>query len=169
MNKIQIETKRLGDIADIQWGDTSTTKAKYADSGYKAFSASGNDGLLPYYDFNREGIILSAIGAACGRIWYTNGKWSCIKNTIRFWSNNEKVARTQFLYYAIDPRKWIISGSAQPFITLASARSYKIGLPSIENQSKIIDILSCIDEKIKSNNSTNDNLHYILYSPINIR
>ena len=33
--------KRLGDIASISWGDTSTTKASYVDYGYAAYSASG--------------------------------------------------------------------------------------------------------------------------------
>ena len=145
----------LGDIADVQWGDTSTTKAKYTKSGYRAFSASGNDGNLPYYDYDREGIVLSAIGAACGRFWYTSGKWSCIKNTIRFWSKDETVCLTRYLSYAISPDAWTISGSAQPFITLRSARNYKLNLPDLSTQKKIVHILSAIDQKIELNNQQN--------------
>lgn len=150
----------LGDIADVQWGDTSTTKAKYTNDGYKAFSASGNDGNLPYYDYDREGIVLSAIGAACGRFWYTSGKWSCIKNTIRFWSIDENICLTKYLFYAINPKSWIISGSAQPFITLKSARNYRLRLPDLETQKKIVRILSVLDQKIELNNSNSR----VLYS-----
>ena len=34
--------------------------------------------------------VLSAIGAQCGRTWLARGKWSCIKNTIRFWSKDDR-------------------------------------------------------------------------------
>ncbi len=149
----------LGDIADVQWGDTTVTKAKYiSDSGYKAFSASGCDGKLPYFDFDREGVVLSAIGAACGKIWYTSGKWSSIKNTIHFWSKNEDVVLTKYLAYAINPKKWIISGSAQPFITLQNARKYRIRLPDAKTQQKIVRILSALDNKIELNTQQNETL-----------
>lgn len=151
----------LGDIADVQWGDTSTTKAKYTNDGYKAFSASGNDGNLPYYDYDREGIVLSAIGAACGRFWYTSGKWSCIKNTIRFWSIDENICLTKYLFYAINPKSWIISGSAQPFITLKSARNYRLRLPDLKTQKKNVRILSALDQKIELNNSVIQSLYNI--------
>jgi type I restriction enzyme S subunit len=91
--------KKLGSLADISWGDTSTTKASYVEDGYHAFSATGKDGKLDHYDFDKEGIVLSAIGANCGRTWFARGKWSCIKNTIRFWATNE-FTTTEFLFFA---------------------------------------------------------------------
>jgi type I restriction enzyme S subunit len=80
------EYQKLQTLADVNWGDTKTTKKSYTEEGYTAFSASGPDGLLPYHDFERVGVVLSAIGANCGVTWLARGKWSCIKNTIRFWS-----------------------------------------------------------------------------------
>ena len=74
---------RLSDIADIGWGDLSVTKKSYVEDGFTAFSATGADGLLPHYDFDEDGIVVSAIGANCGKIWRAYGKWSCIKNTMR--------------------------------------------------------------------------------------
>ena len=91
------ERRRLGDIADLSWGDTKTTKAAYATEGYAAYSASGLDGLLPWFDFDCEGIVLSAIGANCGKVFFASGKWSCIKNTIRFWGK-PGIADTRFLF-----------------------------------------------------------------------
>ena len=60
------EVKKLGDIADISWGDTSTTKASYVEEGFSAYSASGLDGKLDHHDFDRTGIVLSAARARSG-------------------------------------------------------------------------------------------------------
>jgi type I restriction enzyme S subunit len=141
---------QLGDIADIQWGDTSVTKASYVkEAGFKAFSASGPDGWLDYFDFDRVGIALSAIGANCGLTWYTTGKWSCIKNTICLWAIDAKTT-TEFLYFATKGKDfWPKRGSAQPFISLGDARSKQLVIPPLAVSiafSKIsADILSLIE------------------------
>ena len=88
---MNVPVVRLGEIADVNWGDTSVTKSSYVDQGYPAYSATGADGFLPYADYDRQGIILSAIGARCGKIWFAEGKWSCIKNTIRYWSTDDRL------------------------------------------------------------------------------
>jgi type I restriction enzyme S subunit len=123
------EVKRLTDIADISWGDTSTTKASYVEEGYGAYSASGLDGKLDHYDFDRTGIVLSAIGAQCGRTWLARGKWSCIKNTIRFWSKDESVS-TEFLFVATEGQEfWPRRGAAQPFISQGDAERKELLTP----------------------------------------
>lgn len=142
---------RLGDVADVRWGDTSTTKAKYTDTGYIAFSASGPDGLLPYADYNCTGVVLSAIGTQCGKTWLARGQWSCIKNTIRFFSSN-KEADTAYLYWATkNPDIWPQKGSGQPFITQTDARNIEIPLPSIYMQQGIARTLGALDDKIELN------------------
>lgn len=122
-----IET--LGALADIQWGDTSTTKKSYTPSGFRAYSASGPDGFMPTFDYDRVGVVLSAIGAQCGKIWLARGQWSCIKNTMRFWGCTDSVS-TEYLYLALaDPKKWPKRGAAQPFVSLGDARRIKILRP----------------------------------------
>ncbi|MFM7551094.1 MAG: restriction endonuclease subunit S [Cyanobacteriota bacterium] len=123
------EVKKLGTLADISWGDTSTTKAAYVEEGYAAYSASGLDGKLDHYDFDRVGIVLSAIGAQCGKTWLARGKWSCIKNTIRFWSKNECVS-TEFLFIAtLGQDFWPRRGAAQPFISQGDAERIDVLIP----------------------------------------
>lgn len=145
---------RLSEVADLSWGDTSTTKASYVQKGerYTAFSAAGADGFLPYFDFDRPGVVLSAIGANAGTTWLAKGKWSCIKNTIRFFSRDESVADTRFLYWATRvPGMWPLRGSAQPFISQADARRVKVSLPPIAEQRAIAETLGALDDKIESN------------------
>ena len=123
------EVKNLGSLADIKWGDTSTTKESYVEKGYAAYSASGLDGQLDHYDFDRMGIVLSAIGAQCGKTWLASGKWSCIKNTIRFWAKNECVS-TEFLFIATQGQDfWPRRGAAQPFISQGDAERIDVLIP----------------------------------------
>ncbi len=88
---------KLGNVANVSWGDTNTTKKSYTESGHTAFSAKGPDGYLPYHDYDQVGVVVSAIGANSGMTWLAQGKWSCIKNTIRFWATASNLS-TYYLY-----------------------------------------------------------------------
>ncbi|MDX3908212.1 MAG: restriction endonuclease subunit S [Sphingobium sp.] len=149
---------RLGDVADVRWGDTNTTKASYTPNGFTAFSASGPDGFLPHYDYDRTGIVLSAIGSECGKVWLARGRWSCIKNTIRFFSNDPQV-RTEYLYWLSNregffPRR----GSGQPFISQGDARDCRVLIPDIKTQDAICELLGSLNDKIDINRRMNETL-----------
>ena len=122
---------RVEDILDVSWGDTDVTKKSYSEDGFPAFSAKGQDGYLQYYDYEQWGIVLSAIGANCGNTWIASGKWSCIKNTMRFIelkAENEFVP--YFYYLSKNPYFWPIRGSAQPFIGMNDVKKIKILIPN---------------------------------------
>lgn len=142
----------LGEVATISWGDTRTTKAAYTSEGFTAYSASGADGWLPHADHSTQGVVLSAIGAQCGKTWLTNREWSCIKNTMWFRAKEDS-ASTPFLYYATsDPDMWPKRGAAQPFIGLGDARQMLVPLPPLPTQHKIAAILSAYDDLIGNTN-----------------
>ncbi|HWO56405.1 MAG TPA: restriction endonuclease subunit S [bacterium] len=148
----------LGEVADVNWGDTSVTKASYVETGFRAYSASGPDGLLSYADFERVGVVLSAIGAECGRTWLAKGKWSCIKNTLRFWATHADVD-TEFLYWLTrDPAVWPKRGSAQPFISQGDARTLEVAYPPLIEQRAIAHILGTLDDKIELNRRMSETL-----------
>lgn len=152
------ELVKLGDVADIQWGDTSVTKASYVAEGFTAYSASGADGKLDYYDFDRKGIVLSAIGANCGKTWFAVGKWSCIKNTIRFWSSSNRVS-TEYLYFiTADENFWTKRGAAQPFISQGDARNTFIVCPDKETMDNFTNFASGTLEEINLLEKKNVNL-----------
>ena len=148
----------LEEVADVRWGDTSTTKAAYTETGFFAYSASGQDGYLPYADFHHKGVVLSAIGANCGKTWLAKGEWSCIKNTIRFWSKDPTVD-TEFLYWVTrNTEFWPKRGSAQPFIAQGDARTVNVTLPPLLDQQAIAHILGTLDDKIELNRRMNETL-----------
>lgn len=123
------EVVKLGDVADLGWGDTNTTKASYVEAGYLAYSASGPDGFMEHYDFDKNGIVVSAIGANCGKIWFATGKWSCIKNTIRIFANDGLMSEEYLFFLLNKPDGWPVRGSAQPFISQTDARNIEIPYP----------------------------------------
>ncbi len=133
---------KLGDVAKIDWGNTSLTKAYYKPYGYPAFSATGQDGFLDFYEHEGEAIIVSAIGAHCGKCFFASGKWVAIKNTIIV---KTQIINIRFLYYLLnDETKWPRSGSGQPFIGIGKARELLISFPPLSEQKKIAYVLSTI-------------------------
>ncbi|MDA9226528.1 restriction endonuclease subunit S, partial [bacterium] len=150
--------KKLEDISDLSWGDLNTTKKSYVETGFDAYSASGKDGKLPHFDFEKLGVVLSAIGANCGRTWLARGKWSCIKNTIRFWSKC-KSTPTIFLFHTTRGNNfWPIRGSAQPFISQGDARSQKAIVPANGEAVSFGGIVGGYFEKISTNEDENKTL-----------
>ena len=118
----------VGLLATLAWGDTSKTKASYEASGYVAYSASGPDGFMSTVDHYGEGVVISAIGAQCGKTWFANGSWSCIKNTL--WLKGIVPLDTRYLYFATNERDfWPRRGAAQPFISLGDARTALVLAP----------------------------------------
>jgi len=145
------KVSKLGDIADVNWGDTNVTKKSYVDYGFLAFSAKGPDGFLPYYDYNRVGVVVSAIGANSGYTWLARGKWSCIKNTIRFWAIAPDIS-TEYLYFITHGNHiWPIRGSAQPFISQTDARNLPILHPADALAKQFGEIVAPMFEKMYFN------------------
>jgi len=141
----------LGEITDLTWGDTKTTKQSYIDEGFPAYSASGQDGYLPYYDFDRSGVVVSAIGAYAGKTWLVSGKWSCIKNTIRFWSIDENISNEYLYLYTQSENFWTLRGSAQPFISQTDSRNAKVIYPDNGLAKLYGEIVRVLFEQIKNN------------------
>jgi type I restriction enzyme S subunit len=152
------EVKRLKDIADLRWGDTSKTKASYIEEGYDAYSATGLDGKMDHYDFDREGVVLSAIGANCGKTWFASGKWSCIKNTIRFWSTSERIS-TEFLFIAtLREDFWPRRGAAQPFISQGDAEQIQLICPDSTTMAAFTSVANVTLKQITIFTGKNSNL-----------
>jgi len=132
---------RLGDIAKIDWGNTSITKASYVSEGYPAYSATGNDGFLSFAEHEKDGIVLSAIGARCGKCFIAKGKWTAIKNTITIFPKLDLVSLEYLFILLNDQKSWRIKGAGQPFITIGVAKEREIILPPLVKQKRITEIL----------------------------
>jgi restriction endonuclease S subunit len=140
----------LGEVAEASWGNTTVTKKQYKESGFTAFSASGPDGFVDWFEHDGEGVVLSAIGALCGKTWLADGKWTPIKNTIWIKSISEDCLTKYLFLISKMPDLWPIRGQAQPFISLGDVRQVAALIPPLTEQKRIVEIASSMDEVIQS-------------------
>lgn len=144
-----IETT-LDSVTECSWGNTETTKSKYVESGYLAYSASGADGFLDWFEHDRTAVVLSAIGAQCGKTWFAEGQWTSIKNTIWLKSDNSNLLDKYLFYLSNRDQFWQIRGQAQPFISLGDVKKTKVLLPPLTEQKRIVDLMSSVDSYIEA-------------------
>ena len=123
-------------------GDSTLIKGKlhkeYSDGLFPAFSASGQDVWHSEYRHEGTAIILSAVGARCGKCFFATGRWSAIANTHIIWPNTD-VADPEYLYFLFNNESfWIRGGSAQPFVKVKASLKQEIPLPSLVEQRRIV-------------------------------
>jgi type I restriction enzyme S subunit len=152
------EVKRLEQYVEQKAGNSKLIKGKlYAEPGegrFSGFSASGQDVWLDGYEHEGPAIIVSAVGARCGRCFFADGKWSAIANThILFPQQDDMDIRFLFEMVTRDGF-WVISGSGQPFVKVRDSLRQEVPLPSVPEQQKIANCLSSLDDLIRAQGET---------------
>jgi type I restriction enzyme S subunit len=133
---------RLLDVTRHHSGNSKLIKGKLrqtaAENLFPAFSASGQDVWREEHESEGDAIIVSAVGARCGKAFLASGKWSAIANTHVVWPDRNRIDR-KFLWYRInDERFWIRSGTAQPFVVVRKTFERPIALPPLDEQERIV-------------------------------
>jgi len=133
---------QLGDVCTIVPGGRSKlTGNDFTPSGFPAFGAGGLNGYLPNAEFSDPAVVLSSIGARCGKCFLAEGEWASLANTQLIFPDPDQVD-VRFLWYQLDDElAWHRSGTAQPFIKTSDVRSRRIFLPPIEEQRRIAAML----------------------------
>ena len=143
---------QLGSTCEIFGGGKLgfTKERHYQGSGVTAFSAAGPDGFVEKVEItDRDGVLLSAIGANCGRCFFASGNWTTLANVQAIIPKNGLDARYLF-YFVNRDGYWDRSGSAQPFIKPSSVHASWVAYPKAEaEQSKIAEVLSTVDRAIE--------------------
>ena len=147
---------QLKSIAKISaGGKLKLTKSNaYVEKGFTAFSAAGPDGFVSECEHTGEAVILSAIGARCGKAFFASGQWTTLANTCIIRADTEKIDH-RFLWYLLnDETYWHRSGTAQPFISPYDIRNAWIPLPPYLQQLSLVEKLdnlhkNCDQQKIQ--------------------
>ena len=162
---IKWETKRIEDIADIK---SSSIKSNVANGNYYnlTMGSVSEDGLLildkktnsninllkknqlimPTRDIGK-GLIIGRVALIDKDNKYVAG--NCL------YTLNIKHDDSRFIFYQINSEKYRldflkkVTGSAQLMITEKDVRTQKISIPCLQEQQKIADFLSTIDNKIE--------------------
>ncbi len=135
---------RLIHLVNHQSGNSKLIKGKLSsektDGLYDGYSASGQDVFCPNYEHEGEAIIVSAVGARCGKAFLAKGKWSAIANTHIVYPKSGM--NIKFLFYLMnDEEWWVRSGSAQPFVVVKESLERPFALPPYQEQKRIVEII----------------------------
>lgn len=139
-------TQRLADFCTIvAGGRRGWSGLHFVESGFPAFGAGGMNGFLPEAEFAQPGIVLSSIGARCGKCFIAAGQWSSLANTQLIFPD-PATCDVRFLWYQLnDEARWPRSGTAQPFIKPSAVKSHQVFLPPIEEQRRSAAVLDAAD------------------------
>jgi len=119
----------------------NTVELEQADNLFPGYSASGQDVWLPYYDYDGPAIVLSAVGAQCGKTFLAKGKWGTVANTTAFAIDTKK-ASPKFLHYMTNQKDfWEKDGSAQPYVKVSETLRKRFFIPDLATQRQIADFL----------------------------
>ncbi len=155
----------LGEVVSIKSGNSSLTKKVYKEDGqYIAYSGSGPDGKVDFFEEEGDAIILSAVGARCGKCFKAHGKWTTIANTsiIRTFLNNQK--HIDYIFYLLNNENfWPRGGTGQPFVkTVKAQKEINVPLPPLPEQSRIVAKLDALMQKVEINKQRLDKIPVIL-------
>lgn len=131
-------------------GNSKLIKGKLSPVGgnglYRAYSASGQDVFYKDFAYEGEAVIVSAVGARCGKAFLAYGKWSAIANTHIIFPNG---LNCKFLFYFLNNENWWIkSGSAQPFVVVNDSLERPFALPPLQEQMRIVDKIDSLFSKL---------------------
>jgi type I restriction enzyme S subunit len=118
-----------------------------ADGLFPAFSASGQDVWVDEHMFDCPGVVLSAVGARCGKTFRADGQWSAVANTHCLFPVEQ--ADRDFLWYLTNQEDWWEKGgTAQPFVKVTETLARRWAFPPPAEQSIIASFLDRETAKI---------------------
>ena len=114
----------------------NTVAVEPSEGLYPGYSASGQDVWVDYYDFDGDALVISAVGARCGKTFRASGKWGAIANTsaVRLLGGDLKF----FWYLTNQPHFWEIGGAAQPYVKVSESLQKRFFIPKLEDQIAIV-------------------------------
>ena len=118
-----------------------------AEGLFPAFSASGQDVWVDEHTFDCPGVVLSAVGARCGKTFRADGQWSAVANTHCLFPIEQ--AHRDFLWYLTNQEDWWEKGgTAQPFVKVTETLARHGAFPPPVEQAAIATFLDRETAKI---------------------
>ena len=141
--------KYLTDFANLNYGD-NLPSSLLKPFGFKVFGANGYIGFNDTFNVNRQTVLISCRGEYSGTINIVPEKTFVTNNSILVNLKSEDVD-TKFIYYKLQTinKALIVSGSAQPQVTIIDLRRVTLQLPNQPEQRQIAKILSTADAVIE--------------------
>ncbi|ADN68852.1 restriction endonuclease subunit S [Mycoplasmopsis fermentans] len=142
---------------NIETGKLNANK-KNENGKYLFFTCDEKPYRINEYAFDAESILISGNGSKLGHISYYEGKFNAYQRTYVLTSKDVNI-NLKYLYYFLKHnfKDYISSihfgSSSVPYITLPILQEYKLKLPPLEIQNKIVSILDKLSEYSQEINS----------------
>ena len=145
----EFEYRKLSELVKVDWGNTNLTKKSYTENGeYLGVSAAGMDGRLDHFEYEKDQVVISAIGANCGKVFFPSERFTAIKNTMVLHSASVDIHQ-KFLFYLLSKNVFTRRGGGQPFLSKGDTENIEIPLPPIEVQQQIVNELEGYENDIQ--------------------
>lgn len=149
----------IENLFNLVYGKGISTKdllnSDYNGDLYDVYGANGIIGKFSNYSYKNSKVIISCRGAASGKIHKTNPYSFISSNSIILDEVSEALLNLDFVKYVmtIAEKSAIITGTAQPQITIQFLKDLQIPLPPLAEQERIVaklDKLFAQHDKIKA-------------------
>lgn len=148
------QIKKLGEVCKITYGKGLSTK-ELKDSGFPVFGANGVIGFNDKYLYKESQVLISCRGAYSGKINLSPPLCYVTNNSLILEIFNEEEMNKKFLFYILHTvnKTKLVTGTAQPQVTINNAVELTFSIPKIETQdiivSKIEELFSELDKGIE--------------------
>jgi type I restriction enzyme S subunit len=146
---------KLGEVCGIVYGKGLLTKNLKVD-GFPVFGANGVIGFNDKYLYEEPMVLISCRGAYSGKINFSPPKSYITNNSLVLDVKSKKELDKNYLFYSLIAAKKtkLITGTAQPQVTINNAVELDIPLPPLTTQqaivTKIEELFSELDKGIEN-------------------
>ena len=142
------EDKKLGEITLSVASGKSNTQSR--EGKYPIYGSTGIIGWCNVYDYEGNKILIARVGANAGTVNKVSGKYCVSDNTLMV--SLQSNIDIDFIFFKLINYQLnrLVFGSGQPLITGGQLKNLEFSLPSIEEQTRIAQILSDMDAEIEA-------------------
>ena len=149
------EIVKLGEVCQIAYGKGLPTK-QLKDKGNPVFGANGVIGFNDKYLYEFPQVLISCRGAYSGKINFSPPKCFVTNNSLILQLIDESSLSKRFLFYVLQTanQSELVTGTAQPQVTINNAVELIFPFPPLPEQCRIVDkietLFSSLDKGIES-------------------
>ena len=133
------EVKKLGEVCGIVYGKGLPVK-ELKSFGYPVFGANGIIGFNDKFLFEEPQVLISCRGAASGKINLSPPKCYVTNNSLVLDIKKKDELDRNYLFFALNiaNKTKLVTGTAQPQVTINNAVELEIPIPPLPEQQKIV-------------------------------
>ena len=152
---MSITMRKLADISSMQTGKLNSNAA--VPNGISPFFTCAQETCrINKAAFNTEAVLLGGNNAnGVFPLKYYNGEFNAYQRTYIIETLDRNVLDTRYLFYALQPALSTFQaasiGAATQYLTKSILDNFKIGVPDLDVQKRIVNLLSSYDDLIENN------------------